>query len=104
MIERQELFCHNCSMYVQFNMDMSINGNHTLTCPNCGHKHYRVVWNGIITDDRWASLQPAIQVTGNITYRATSVYTLITSATDSTTGNYFLRDSWSSSTSVVSSW
>ncbi len=53
MIERQELHCHACDMYVQFNMDMELNGNHVLECPNCGHEHCRVVKDGIITGDRW---------------------------------------------------
>lgn len=52
-IERQELFCHNCGRYVQFPIDLSINGNHVLKCPNCKHEHCRVVRDGVITDDRW---------------------------------------------------
>jgi hypothetical protein len=53
MIERQELHCHDCNQYVQFDMDMSLNGNHVLNCPNCGHEHCRVVKDGIITSERW---------------------------------------------------
>lgn len=52
-IENQELFCHNCERYVQFPMDLSMNGNHVLRCPNCQHEHCRVVKNGKITGDRW---------------------------------------------------
>jgi len=51
--ERQELHCHACSRYVQFNVDMSLNGNHVLRCPNCDHEHCRVVRDGKITDIRW---------------------------------------------------
>jgi len=53
MTERQELHCHECDKYVQFNVDISLNGNHVLHCPNCGHEHCRVVLNGRITSDRW---------------------------------------------------
>jgi len=53
MIERQELYCHNCGKYVQFNLDLSLNGNHVLACPDCRHEHCRVVKDGKITDDRW---------------------------------------------------
>lgn len=53
-IENQELYCHNCGMYVQFPIDLSMDGNHVLHCPNCNHEHCRVVVNGIITSDRWA--------------------------------------------------
>ena len=53
MIERQEISCHNCQKHVQFDLDMELNGNHILRCPNCNHEHCRVVKDGIITDDRW---------------------------------------------------
>ncbi len=52
-IRRQELHCHNCDKYVQFDLDISLNGNHVLECPNCGHEHCRVVNDGEITDRRW---------------------------------------------------
>ena len=55
MIERQELFCHACNNYVQFNLDLEIDGNHVLKCPSCGHEHCRVVKNGQITAERWDS-------------------------------------------------
>lgn len=54
-IERQELWCHDCEKYVQFDLDLSLSGNHVLECPNCGHEHCRVVRDGVITDIRWAS-------------------------------------------------
>lgn len=74
MFERQELHCHNCDKYVQFDLDMELNGNHILTCPNCGHKHCRVVKDGKITDDRWDSRNPnSYQVnTATITYTTSS--------------------------------
>lgn len=52
-VERQELHCHECQRYVQFDLDLSLNGNHVLNCPNCGHEHCRVVKDGKITDIRW---------------------------------------------------
>ena len=55
MIEKQELWCHECERYVQFDIDLSLNGNHVIVCPNCGHEHCRVVENGIITEARWGS-------------------------------------------------
>jgi DNA-directed RNA polymerase subunit RPC12/RpoP len=58
MTEKQELYCHNCGKYVQFDIDMELNGNHVLKCPNCGHEHCRVVKDGVITDDRWDSRNP----------------------------------------------
>ena len=55
MIERQELWCHECQKYVQFDIDVSLNGNHVIVCPECGHEHCRVVNNGRITEVRWDS-------------------------------------------------
>ena len=53
--EKQELWCHECRNYVQFPIDLSLNGNHVLNCPVCDHEHCRVVENGRITDVRWDS-------------------------------------------------
>lgn len=88
-IERQELHCHNCDKYVQFDIDLSLNGNHILNCPNCGHEHCRVVKNGIITDDRWDSRNSAdgyMHQVQNITYTSASYSTSSTS--------YFMYSSW----------
>lgn len=65
MIENQELYCHNCDKYVQFKLDTELNGRHVITCPNCGHEHYRYIDNGRISDRRWQSsngnIQPSYQ-------------------------------------------
>jgi len=75
MIERQELFCHECQNYVQFDIDTGLNGNHVLRCPNCDHEHCRVVENGVITDHRWDSRNPSIAINNSgITWTATSTY------------------------------
>ena len=53
MVERQELNCHECGGYVQFDIDLEIEGNHVLECPRCGHEHCRVVQKGKISETRW---------------------------------------------------
>lgn len=53
MIERQEIHCHACNRWVQFEIDLELDGNHVLNCPNCDHEHCRVVKKGQITDIRW---------------------------------------------------
>ncbi len=81
MIERQELYCHECGHYVQFPIDLELNGNHVLACPVCGHEHCRVVKDGKITGERWDSrngaiyqiAQPAITYTSSST--STNLYT-----------------------------
>ena len=52
---RQEIYCHECGKYVQFTIDDELDGEHVLTCPNCGHLHYRYVDAGRISDRRWRS-------------------------------------------------
>ena len=98
MIERQELHCHNCNKYVQFDIDTEIDGNHVLNCPKCGHQHCRVVKNGDITDQRWQSRNgPTITLTV-IAYSTTSTYTTYADVTTVTgIGAAFLYNSWTSS-------
>lgn len=52
---RQELHCHACNQWVQFLVDLEMDGNHVLHCPVCNHEHCRVVKDGVITDIRWDS-------------------------------------------------
>jgi len=92
MIEKQELHCHECNQYVQFEIDLSINGNHVLQCPNCGHEHCRVVKDGIITEDRWDQRNNNIQVSQNVcTSSTTSTYNTYSMVS---TGSYYLYGSW----------
>ena len=113
-IERQEIHCHNCNKYVQFNLDLAMNGNHVLKCPNCGHEHCRVVNDGKISDTRWdqrngkfvgapPNQMPVHAVTGNIKYSTTSTYTvyITVTCTASTTGNIFLYGAWQNTQGTV---
>lgn len=52
-IERQELHCHDCGKYIQFDLDLEVDGNHVLECPVCKHQHCRVVQKGKVSDIRW---------------------------------------------------
>jgi len=89
-IERQELHCHNCDGYVQFDIDIHLNGNHVITCPNCKHEHLRVVKNGVITDARWGSRNGNMQL-----YTATGTTYTFSSYTASSTGSSaYLSSSW----------
>ena len=89
----QEIFCHDCRKYVQFNIDTELDGNHVVICPNCGHEHCRVVKNGVITGDRWDSRNNTYAVSAStITYSSTSTYATCTAA------NYFTYQNWSNVT------
>lgn len=92
-VEQQELYCHGCDKYVQFPVDMDMDGNHVFECPNCGHEHCRVVKDGKITSVRWDRRNgPTIPVqTRYITYSYQSI-------TDtSTSSSTFLKASWADS-------
>jgi len=98
-IERQELHCHACNRYVQFDLDMSLNGNHVLTCPNCKHEHCRVVNNGRITSNRWDQrngLSTFYISTTTISSSTSSTYDTYISQTTSTTvtAGAYLYDAW----------
>lgn len=105
MIERSELHCHECGQYVQFNLDVSINGNHVLNCPNCGHEHCRVVKDGKVSDTRWASRNGGgssnnvIMVTG-ATATSTSMTTWANGGSNSTgvSASSFMYTSWANTT------
>ena len=95
MIERQELFCHECRCYVQFSIDLSLNGNHVLNCPNCGHQHCRVVRNGRITDIRWDNRN----FSPSQTYYALAVTsTAVSCDYTSASGTSYCAASWMNST------
>lgn len=101
MNERQELYCHECGRYVQFDVDVELDGKHVLTCPVCRHEHCRVVRNGQVTDERWDSRNGPVNiyyVTGSITTTTASVFTF-DDTFDMSSGELFLKDSWFNATS-----
>lgn len=85
MIVPTKLYCHGCGKDFIAKMDMELNGNHEIICPNCGHVHYRVVENGEVTGERYRSSMQ--------TYSCSTVYVTITN-TSSTSGSIYLSDSW----------
>jgi len=85
MKERQELWCHECNQYVQFDIDVSLNGNHVIKCPVCGHEHCRVVKDGIITEVRWDSRNVNMQAYN--TYMTTGMTSSSTSTYNTYAGN-----------------
>ena len=74
--------CHACQSMMRIFLDIGLNGNHIITCPNCGHEHYRVVKDGIVTEGRWGSPGPI--------YLATVYYV----ATDNQSSINYLTASW----------
>jgi len=52
---KTEMDCTHCSKLFVALVDYSLNGNHSIECPFCGHEHQRVVRGGRITGERWGS-------------------------------------------------
>jgi hypothetical protein len=98
-IERQELHCHNCNRYVQFDIDTEMDGNYVLNCPQCDHEHCRVVRQGRITDVRWDQRNGSM-MTAMTSYNGLPVFNVNGTAT-TTTSSYSMS---SSDTFITSSW
>lgn len=50
---KHEFYCTCCSKYFDVKLNMNLDGNYRIHCPNCGHIHYRKVEKGKITDIRF---------------------------------------------------
>lgn len=100
MLEQQELFCHNCQNYIQFSLNIEIDGNYELKCPKCNHSHYRIVRKGKITDERYKSSNQNYYNIVATTYSASSTYTLYAGISTATTASakQFLYGAWSNTT------
>src|SRR5271157_5935671 len=52
----EEFYCSKigggCEGYFLTYLRDNMNCNVTVECPNCGHHHFRVVKNGLVTNDR----------------------------------------------------
>lgn len=77
-LRQEELWCHECTNYVQFKLDYDLDGRHILHCPVCTHMHYRIIRKGRITAERWGQdprqgAGSSFMVTGTITASSTSM-------------------------------
>jgi len=89
---KQEIFCHGCDSYVQFEIDINVDGNYTIPCPKCGHEHYRVVRNRMVTDQRWASSGPAIYVNwATVSTSSMDIPMAMTVSTSTATGQFYFN-------------
>lgn len=52
---RTSMNCHACSGTFLALIDHAVDANLVIHCPMCGHKHYRTVTNGVVTDTRHGS-------------------------------------------------
>ena len=87
-ITRTDMHCSECSKHFIGELDFSINGNHIIECPMCGHEHCRVILEGKITSDRWSTRQQRVDAKSRRVWNS-SVQQMQTSATSA-----FIRDKW----------
>lgn len=53
--KKTHMDCHQCHKHFTALVDYSLNGNHAIECPFCGHEHQRVIKDGEVTEERWGS-------------------------------------------------
>ena len=44
----QEFYCGECQGYFMVRLNMALNHEAHIKCPNCGHEHRRVIQDGVI--------------------------------------------------------
>lgn len=89
---KTSLYCHECSKNFVALLDYSIDGNHTIECPHCGHGHCRVIVKGKITDDRWSSTYGSDKDKDGI--RARRVWKSDVLKAQTTSASEFIRQRW----------
>ena len=103
MIQRTRIFCHECNGNFTAELEMFVNGNQEIACPNCGHVHYRVVENGRVTGDRYRSSM-ATYIAYGTGWVAVGGFVQVStggSTTTSAAGTAIYAQSWSNSSTAT---
>ena len=87
-IKRTDMYCTECGKNFIGELDFSIDGNHIIECPLCGHEHCRVIEKGVITSERWDSRQQRVDAKSRRMWKNT-VLPIQTSV-----ASQFIRDRW----------
>lgn len=85
---RTDMYCHECTKNFIAQLDMSIDGNHVVECPHCGHEHCRHIEAGVVTGDRWESRSQRVNVNHRSVWKSDSQPMVTNSA------SAFMRDRW----------
>ena len=86
---RTDMNCHHCTQNFIAELDAGIDGKHCVECPKCGHRHYRVIKDGVITGARWDSDNDSSDVIHGRSVWKSGVIPARTS-----TVSQFIRDRW----------
>ncbi len=86
---RTDMHCTSCSKNFTALLDYSLDGNHVVECPWCGHEHCRGIRKGVVTEDRWDHRNgDTHRVSKRSTWRSTGQPIMTSSA------SAFIRDRW----------
>lgn len=85
---RTDLRCTECNNTFIAQLDFSIDGNHIIECPHCGHEHCRVIKDGKITEERWSSREQRVEVERKHIWKADAL------PMSTTTAGEFIRSRW----------
>lgn len=90
-----------CGKVFDVKMNISFNGKHRINCPNCKHKHFRIVDNGKITDTRYEERE-AYDLADDIHPMMSSCRDFYKEKTENVSiGKLFLRELWAKTTSLT---
>ena len=59
----QEFYCGECQGYIRIRINMNLNCEIEFECPNCGHKHRRVIRDGVIKENGRFANEPKFELT-----------------------------------------
>ena len=89
-LTKTDMDCHACSKGFIAELDFSINGEHVIECPRCGHEHCRVINDGMITEDRWSGRNDD----GHRRVKARSFWKSDVLPARTTLASLYVRDLW----------
>ena len=58
----QEFYCHECDGYIRLGISTALNHGFWFECPNCSHKHQRVIRDGQIFENGRFQNEPKFEI------------------------------------------
>jgi len=89
-LTKTDLWCHSCKTNFIAIIDFTLDGNHQIECPKCGHIHYRKVKQGKVTGDRYDSDNHNLHTAKVIR----DLWKSTTTPIQTSTAKHFLREKW----------
>ena len=90
----KEFLCTECHKYFDIKLNMSLDGNYRIHCPNCGHIHYRTIKQGTITDTRFPDNHESILIEDIYPMKSSCREFQKETIKDSEVGGSFMHQLW----------